>query len=96
MSILTVTLLITIPTCLATEQNSYFADNNTCVVYPSGIDDTLNLVQAFEMVSKDGLRGTVKLLEGTYYISYEVSVVNFDGVFRGAGIDQTIVRTNGT
>ena len=96
LSITAIAVLIIVPFGFSSDPNSYFADNNTCVVYPSGVDDTSNLVFAFETVSKNGLSGTVKLLEGTYYISSEVIVANFDGVFTGAGMYQTIIRTNGS
>ncbi len=59
-------------------------------VYPTGVDDTENLVQAFASAKASGPGAVVQLLEGQYTIGM-IEVREFDGTFRGAGKGKTII-----
>ena len=66
---------------------------NHVTLAPSlGGDDTDQIQQAFETVKAAGPGGTVELAAGTFTISRPVAVADFDGTFKGAGKDQTIVQ----
>jgi parallel beta-helix repeat protein len=73
----------------------YNEGSNTCTVYPSGGDDTLNIQTAFDMISSEK-KGRVRLVAGEYILSDEIVVVNFDGIFTGAGQSKTILKTTDT
>ena len=66
---------------------------NTFVVRPSGncIDDTANLQTAFDMAAAAGPGSTVRLTKGTFYLCEPIVAVNFDGTFKGAGMDKTLI-----
>jgi len=78
-------------TASASDHIEYDPNENKCVVYPTGSDDTANLFEAFNTVISNGAGATVELVEGNYTISSEVVIVNFDGWFKGAGPDKTII-----
>jgi hypothetical protein len=59
-------------------------------VYPTGVDDTENLVQAFAEAKAAGPGAVVQLVEGQYTIGM-IEVREFDGYFRGAGKGKTII-----
>jgi hypothetical protein len=71
------------------------------VVYPSdlpdpfekALEDTANIQEAFEAAVAAGPRSTVQLASGTFYLSSPIVVANFDGYFKGAGQEETIVQT---
>jgi hypothetical protein len=69
--------------------------DNVITVYPTGIDDTDNLQDAFDAAASADSGSTVQLVEGTYLLTRTISVINFDGSFKGAGIDKTFLQTNG-
>ena len=98
--ILVIILLFTIVTPLygvySSEYINYDEVNNIVTLYPTGTDDTENLISAFETVIAGGPGGTVQLLEGEYTISREIVVVNFDGTFKGAGIHKTLLKNEYT
>ena len=80
----------------SSEYRQYDEENNTVTLYPTGVDDTENLKAAFQTVIDGGPGGTVMLSEGEFTISEEIVVVNFDGSFKGAGMDKTIVKNKYT
>ena len=93
--ILFLLLVLTTSIPLVSSQNSYLEYNettNTCTVYPTGSDDTINLQEAFNLVTANG-KGRVKLVEGEYTVNEEIVVINFDGRFMGAGQGKTILKT---
>ncbi|MHA1908657.1 MAG: right-handed parallel beta-helix repeat-containing protein [Candidatus Thorarchaeota archaeon] len=81
----------------ALEQNyvDYDSFTNTYTVYPTGIDDTDNLQDAFDEAAATGPDSTIQLVEGTYLLTRTISAINFDGTFNGAGMDKTTLQTNG-
>jgi parallel beta-helix repeat protein len=81
-----------IPLAYSAEYLEYDPVSNTCIVTPTGADDTLNLIEAFNTVISGGSNGTVQLVEGVYTISDEIVVVNFDGWFQGAGMGKTVIE----
>lgn len=70
----------------------YRERSNTCIVYPSGGDDTANIQEAFDLVTAKG-SGRVQLVAGEYTVNEEIVVVNFDGMFTGAGASRTTLKT---
>ncbi len=71
------------------------AEDSVFIVYPTGIDDTDNLQAAFDAAVAVGPGSTVQLVEGTYLLTSTISVSGFDGAFKGAGRDVTVIKTNG-
>lgn len=69
--------------------------SNTFKVSPSGGDDTANIQNAFDAAVAAGPESIVELEAGTFYLSRPIVVVNFDGHFKGAGKDVTIVQDFG-
>jgi hypothetical protein len=65
---------------------------NVFTVLPTGTNDTINLQCAFDAAVEAGPGSTVQLAQGTYYIDRDISVVNFDGSFAGAGKQQTFIQ----
>jgi parallel beta-helix repeat protein len=61
-------------------------------VYPTGVDDTANIQEAFDLVTANRA-GKVKLVTGEYTVNEEIVVVNFDGSFVGAGQRKTVLKT---
>ncbi len=59
-------------------------------VYPTGVDDTENLVKAFSDAKAAGPGAVVQLAEGQYTIGM-IEVHDFDGFFHGAGKGETII-----
>jgi parallel beta-helix repeat protein len=93
--ILFLLLVLTTSIPLVSSQNSYLEYNettNTCTVYPTGSDDTINLQEAFNLVTANG-KGRVKLVEGEYTVNEEIVVTNFDGMFTGEGKRKTTLKT---
>jgi len=59
-------------------------------VLPNGVDDTANLQQAFDNAVAAGRGATVRLIAGTYH-TRQIVATNFQGAFRGAGAEQTVL-----
>jgi hypothetical protein len=66
--------------------------SSTYVVSPSGGDDTANIQAAFDSAIATGQKSTVKLTAGQFYAN-NIIVQNFNGVFKGAGMDLTKIDT---
>jgi hypothetical protein len=62
------------------------------ILYPSGGDDTAQIQAAFDMVAGKK-RSTIELSTGIFTVSEPIQAVDFDGTFKGAGKDATIVQT---
>jgi len=76
------------------EAKEYAAQPQTHVFLtpsPSG-DDAAQIEQAFETAKEAGPGSIVELGEGTFTISRPITVLNFDGTFKGAGKGLTIVQ----
>ena len=93
-------LSITLGLCLLLAISSMFVTTtnachrrNTFVVAPSGNceTDTINLQAAFDMAAAAGPGSTVRLTKGTFYLCKPIVAVNFDGKFKGAGMDKTLI-----
>ena len=67
---------------------------NFCVVTvsPTGVDDTKNIEDAFKEAVDHSAGSIVEFKEGIFYISEPIVVANFNGTFRGAGKDKTIIK----
>jgi len=61
---------------------------------PSGFTDWFNLQTAFDAASGDP-GAVIELQAGTYIIDEAVVIKDFVGTFKGAGSDQTTIRTPG-
>jgi len=94
--VLLLTLLTPLIVVFSSEHLNYDETNNIVTLHPTGIDDTENLISAFQTVIEGGPGGTVQLVEGEYTISEEIVVVNFDGYFKGAGMDKTVLKNEYT
>ena len=68
------------------------AGPRTFVVAPSHGDDTAALQQAFKAATAAGPGSVVKLTAGRYYTN-EILVDGFDGCFKGAGMNRTVIDT---
>ena len=66
---------------------------NVFVVAPSGDPetDTTNIQAAFDLASAAGSGSKVRLTAGTFQLCRPIVAVNFDGSFKGAGMDKTII-----
>ena len=66
---------------------------NLFAVAPSGDPetDTTNIQAAFDLASAAGPGSKVRLTAGTFQLCRPIVVVNFDGTFKGAGMDKTII-----
>ncbi|MFX0078602.1 MAG: hypothetical protein ACFE8O_05125 [Candidatus Hermodarchaeota archaeon] len=62
------------------------------ILYPSGGDDTAQIQAAFDMVAGKK-RSTIELAAGVFTVSEPIQAADFDGTFKGAGKDLTIVQT---
>jgi len=62
------------------------------IVEPTGVDDTDNIQAAFDAAVAAGPCSVVEFTAGTFLYSRPIIVANFDGTFRGAGKDQTIIE----
>jgi len=62
-------------------------------VYPTGVDDTENIVQAFEDAKAAGPGAVVRLMEGTYTTN-SIEVHDFQGYFIGAGKGKTTIKSS--
>jgi hypothetical protein len=71
---------------------SAMAGPQTFVVAPSNADDTAALQQAFDDAAAAGPGSVVKLTAGKFYTN-EIVVDEFDGCFKGAGMDRTVIDT---
>ncbi|MFX0079003.1 MAG: hypothetical protein ACFE8O_07135 [Candidatus Hermodarchaeota archaeon] len=94
-------LSITIGLCLLLAMSSMLVTTTsacrrwkTFVVAPSGNceADTINIQAAFDMAAAAGPRSTVRLTKGTFYLCEPIVAVNFDGTFKGAGMDKTLIN----
>lgn len=65
-------------------------------VSPSGNynDDSYNIQTALDNAAAAGPGSTVQLTAGTFYLKERIEVVGFDGIFKGAGKDQTVLTTH--
>jgi hypothetical protein len=65
-------------------------------VSPSGNynDDSYNIQTALDNAVATGPGSTVQLTAGTFYLKERIEVAGFDGFFKGAGKDQTLVTTH--
>lgn len=65
-------------------------------VSPSGNynDDSYNIQTALNNAVLSGPGSTVQLTEGTFYLKYRIEVEGFDGYFKGAGKEKTIITTH--
>jgi hypothetical protein len=65
-------------------------------VSPSGNynDDSYNIQEALDNAVAAGPGSTVKLTAGTFYLKERIEVAGFDGFFKGAGKEQTILTTH--
>ena len=93
--ILVLVLIISSFTLVKSKANSdleYDESTNTCIVYPTGSDDTDNIQEAFNLVTANGA-GQVKLEPGEFVIDREIVVINFDGMFDGSGMEETVICT---
>jgi hypothetical protein len=61
-------------------------------VYPTGVDDTDNIQQAFAQAQSAGPRSTVLLAPGNFKIRL-IEIWDFDGYFKGSGQDVTFIDT---
>ena len=61
-------------------------------VEPNGVDDTHNLNIAFADAINAGPGSVVQLVEGEYYIGF-IEVREFEGIFKGAGKNKTIITS---
>ncbi|MDZ7608607.1 MAG: hypothetical protein U5K79_24160 [Cyclobacteriaceae bacterium] len=61
-------------------------------VYPTGVDDTENLVQAFADAKVAGPGAIVKLAEGEFFFD-NIEVTDFRGFFMGSGKNKTLVHS---
>jgi hypothetical protein len=59
-------------------------------VYPTGMDDTANIQNAFAMAKAAGPESTVQLTKGNFRINL-IEVQDFKGYFKGAGQDKTVI-----
>jgi hypothetical protein len=65
-------------------------------VLPSGNynDDSYNIQTALDNAVTAGPGSVVQLTKGTFYLKDRIEVEGFDGYFKGAGKDKTIITTN--
>lgn len=59
-------------------------------VLPNGFDDTQNLKDAFADAISYGPGAVVQLVEGEYFLGF-IEIRDFEGSFRGAGKDKTVI-----
>ncbi|MFW9768474.1 MAG: hypothetical protein ACFFF9_07080 [Candidatus Thorarchaeota archaeon] len=91
-------LILALPGIVSANGNEYVIydpSTHTYTVLPTDVDDTENLQLAFDTAAASGIESTVQLIEGTYFISHDIFVADFVGTFKGAGMDQTLVRSRG-
>lgn len=62
------------------------------LVEPSGGDDTVNLLAAFDLAKAAGPGATVQLAPGEFTVQMML-IENFDGYFKGSGEAETIIGT---
>jgi hypothetical protein len=67
------------------------AGAHTITVSPNGINDTINIQDAFNACVTYGQGCTVQLEKGTYYIA-QITVYGFEGSFVGMGQGVTIIQ----
>lgn len=61
-------------------------------IYPSGEDDTQNIIDAFEGAKAEGPGSIVFLTEGEFIITKTIVIDDFEGTFTGAGKDKTFIH----
>lgn len=93
------TLIVVVAACAFTGLPAYAtcdADvtqaGDTWFVSPTGTDDTANIQCAFDEAVTAGAGNTVHLMAGTFYTSI-ITVVGFDGFFKGVGKDATVITS---
>lgn len=77
---------------LASAQPLPVGNGKVFTVYPTGVDDTDNLLAAFAQAKAAGPGSTVQLAPGNFFIRM-ITIEDFDGYFKGAGQDVTIIDT---
>lgn len=93
-------LSVAIGLCLVLAMSGLFVQTTSAcrrwknfVVRPSGNceTDTANIQAAFDMAAAAGPSSKVRLTKGTFYLCKPIVAVNFDGTFKGAGMDKTLI-----
>jgi hypothetical protein len=66
-------------------------------VSPSGnyTDDSYNIQTALDNAVAAGQGSTVQLTKGTFYLNKSIEIEGFEGFFKGAGKEKTIITTYG-
>jgi hypothetical protein len=68
------------------------SSGNVFTVYPTGVDDTENILQAFELAKAAGPGSTVLLAPGNFK-TQKIKTWDFDGYFKGSGEGVTVIDT---
>ncbi len=68
------------------------SSGNVFTVYPTGVDDTDNILQAFDQAKAAGPGSTVLLAPGNFKVRL-MEIWDFDGYFKGSGEDATVIDT---
>lgn len=61
----------------------------------TGVTDRENICSAFAQAVAAGPGSIVELTAGEFVTDRPIQIADFDGVFRGAGMEDTLVRTAG-
>lgn len=85
-------MLVAIAPAAAASSDFVQQSGKVFTVYPSGGDDTANIQKAFGKAVAAGPGSTVKLAAGNFRTRF-VEVWNFDGTFKGAGQNATVIDT---
>ncbi len=75
---------------LSDDLNAKKVKGSVFTVYPTGADDTENLMQAFANAQAAGPGSVIRLVTGQYTIGF-IEVLEFDGFLQGAGKGKTII-----
>ena len=93
-------LSLAIGLCLVLAMSGLFVQTTSAcrrwknfVVTPSGNceTDTANIQAAFDLAAAAGPGSKVRLTKGTFLLCKPIVAVNFDGTFKGAGMDKTLI-----
>jgi len=68
------------------------SSGNVFTVYPTGMDDTENIMEAFELAKSAGPGSTVLLAPGNFK-THLMEIWDFDGYFKGSGEGVTVIDT---
>jgi hypothetical protein len=85
-------MLIAVAPAAAASPDFVQQSGKVFTVYPSGGDDTANIQKAFDKAVAAGPGSTVKLAAGNFRTRF-IEVWNFDGTFKGAGQNATVIDT---